>query len=277
MSAAAFHRRLLLGIALVLYATVLGAVVVFEKPGLGVGHFFYIPVALAALAGGTAGGVVGGMLGAALYALAIVLTPRVPTRDVLTFATVIRTVTYCSCGALIGWFANEYRAHVETLRELAERDYLTGLLNVRAFDEALARRSASGKRFVLVLGDMDNLKELNTAHGHPEGNRALLRVAEVVRTAAGARDDVARVGGDEFAVLREGSVDDAQAFVSLLQKRLRREGLELSFGCAACPEDATGPLELFRKADDRLLGAKLVGRNRRAVLGVAAAATTSAS
>jgi GGDEF domain-containing protein len=52
-----------------------------------------------------------------------------------------------------------------------------------------------------------------------------------------------------------------------------RAGIEISFGCTACPSDATGPLELFRKADDRALGAKLLGRNRRAVLELTAAAT----
>jgi diguanylate cyclase (GGDEF)-like protein len=264
-------------IALVLYAGVFAAFVLFEEPGLGVGHFFYIPVALAALAGGTIGGVAGGALGAGLYALAIVLTPRLPTRDLLTSATVIRTITYCSCGSLIGWFASRYREHVATLRELAERDFLTGLLNARVFDETLARRCAAAKPFVLVLADMDNLKELNDAHGHTEGNRAVRQVGEIVRSAAGDGDDVARVGGDEFAILMDGSLDEAQALATLLQKRLRREGLELSFGWAACPGDAVGPLELFRKADDRLLGAKFVGRNRRAVLALTAAAEQSVS
>ena len=88
---------------------------------------------------------------------------------------------------------------------------------------------------------------------------------------AGALSD--RVGGDEFAVLMEGSVDEAHALVTLLKKRLARDGYELSFGWAARPEDGPGPLELFRKADDRLYAAKLLGRNRRAVLALAAATT----
>ena len=267
----------MLAIALALYAAIFGAFVLFEQPGLGLGHFFYIPVALIALAGGTAGGVVGGAFGAALYALAIVLTPRLPTRDVLTTATVIRTITYCSCGALVGWFASQYREHVAMLRELAERDFLTNLLNARAFDETLARRCAAGKPFVLLLGDIDNLKELNNAHGHTEGNRTLRRAADTIRGAAPERDHVARVGGDEFAVLTDGSVADAQALVTLLRKSLRRERLDVSFGYAAFPADAVGPLELFRKADDRLLGSKLLGRNRRAVLALTTAAEQSLS
>src|SRR5712691_12879939 len=111
------------------------AFVVFEVPGLGLGHFFYIPVALLALACGTRVGLLGGCVATALYALAIVLTPRLPTRDVLTAATAIRFVTYSSCGAVVGWFANEHRRHLDQLRELAERDFLTGILNTRVFDE----------------------------------------------------------------------------------------------------------------------------------------------
>src|SRR5438128_5648426 len=114
------------------------AFVLFEVPGLGVGHFFYIPVALLALACGTQIGLAGGALATGLYALAIIVTPRLPTRDVLTAATAIRFVTYSSCGVLVGWFANQHRRHMEQLRDLAERDFLTGILNTRVFDEALA-------------------------------------------------------------------------------------------------------------------------------------------
>jgi diguanylate cyclase (GGDEF)-like protein len=275
MPAAALHRRLLTTIALVLFPIVFGSFYFLEVPGLGIGHFYYVPVALLALAGGGWIGVAGGLAAAGLYALDIVVTPRVPVRDVLTEATLLRTFTYSSVGAIIGWFANEHRAHVAQLRELAERDYLTGLLNTRVFDEALARRCAAGKPFVLVLGDMDNLKDLNNTHGHPEGNRALRQVGDALAAAAGPGDEVARVGGDEFAILTNGTPEEAQAMSTMLKRRLAREDIHLSFGWAAFDEDATGPLELFRKADDRLLGAKLVGRNRRAVIALPGAAATS--
>ena len=159
MPAASLHRRFLIVTAFAAYALVFMSLVVFEVPGLGLGHFFYIPVALLALAGGTRLGLLGGGMATALYTIAIVVTPRLPTRDVLTAATVIRLVTYSSCGALVGWFANEHRRHLEQLRELAERDFLTGILNTRMFDEALARRCSAARPFLLLLGDMDNLKQ----------------------------------------------------------------------------------------------------------------------
>jgi diguanylate cyclase (GGDEF)-like protein len=272
VSATTLHRRLLLVSAASLYGLVFASLLVFEVPGLGLGHFFYVPVALLALSLGLRGGVAGGLLATSLYVLAIVVTPRLPTRDVLTFATAIRLVTYTTVGAVIGWYADQHRTHMERLRELAERDFLTGLLNARIFDEALARRCAGDEPFALVLADMDDLKQVNDAHGHVEGNRAIRRVGELLAAHVPAGTDVARVGGDEFALLIEGSVHDAQALCGELRRTLSRSGLDLSFGWAARPDDGESSLELFRKADDRLYGAKLLGRNRRAVTALAAAA-----
>ena len=104
MSAASLHRRLLFVTALGLYAAVFVAFWLFEIPGLGVAHFFYIPIALLALSGGTWLGLAGGGLATALYALAILVTPRVPSGDVVTYATAIRFVNYTCCGLLVGWF-----------------------------------------------------------------------------------------------------------------------------------------------------------------------------
>jgi len=271
MPAATAQRRLLFAIAILCYALVFTTFVLFEVPGLGLGHFFYIPVALLALACGTQIGFLGGTLATALYALAIVMTPRVPTGDVLTFATAIRFVTFTSCGVLVGWFANEHRRHVEQLRDLAERDFLTGILNTRVFDEALARRCSSGRPFVLLLGDMDNLKALNDTHGHTTGNTELRRLAEALGEAAGPGDELARVGGDEFAILTDVGVTDAAGLATSLCDRLEAQDLHMTFGWAALPEDGVAPLELFRKADDRLYAAKLVARNHRVVQQLAAA------
>lgn len=263
--AATVHRRLLSGIAIAAYAVVFACIVLFEEPGLGLGHFFYIPVALLALAGGTAAGFAGGAVATGLYVIAIVITPRLPTREVLTLATVIRLVTYSSCGMLVGWFANEHRRHVAQLRDLAERDFLTGVLNTRAFDEALARRCAEGKPFLLLLGDMDDLKAVNDAHGHAAGNQELRRLADALQRPFKGADEVARVGGDEFGILTDGEVGDAARICAGLRERLVAEDLQITFGWAAQPDDGLVPLELFRKADDRLYAAKLIARNVRVV------------
>jgi diguanylate cyclase (GGDEF)-like protein len=256
---------LLFAIALLSFAIVFASVVLYEVPGLGLGHFFYIPVALLALAGGTWAGLSGGSLATGLYALAIVITPRIPARDALTYATAIRFVTFTSCGVLVGWFANEHRRNVGQLRDLAERDFLTGILNTRVFDEALARRCAAGQPFVLLLGDMDNLKAVNDTHGHSAGNTELRRLADALATMLRPGDELARVGGDEFAILTDATAEDASDLCRRLRDRLAANDLHMTFGWAALPHDGIAPLELFRKADDRLYAAKLVARNHRVV------------
>jgi diguanylate cyclase (GGDEF)-like protein len=269
--AATIHRRLLLATAIALYALVFAAFVLFEVPGLGLAHFFYIPVALLALACGTRVGFMAGALATGLYALAIIITPRVPAGDVLTAATAIRFVTYSSCGTLVGWFANEHRRHVTQLRDLAERDFLTGILNTRVFDEALGRRCNDGRPFALLLGDMDNLKNVNDTHGHVAGNNELRRLADSLARAIGPGDELARVGGDEFAILTDARVTDAADLCARLRATLAAKDLHMTFGWAALPEDGVGPLELFRKADDRLYAAKLVERNHRVIQQLAGA------
>jgi diguanylate cyclase (GGDEF)-like protein len=263
--AASLQRRLLAAVAIVLFAAVFMAFIALEETGLGLGHFFYIPIALLALACGTRIGLAGGAAAAGLYALAVVITPRLPTRDVLTAATVVRLFTFCSCGALIGWFANEHRRHVEQLRELADRDFLTGIFNTRVFDEPLARRCQAGRPFLLLLGDMDNLKQINDTHGHTAGNTELRRVSEALSRTLGPDDELARVGGDEFAILIDDRVEHAAELCGLLRESLASDDLQMTFGWAALPEDGSAPLELFRKADDRLYAAKLIARNHRVV------------
>jgi diguanylate cyclase (GGDEF)-like protein len=268
--AAPIQRRLVGAIAVVCFAIVWAAFVLLEVPGLGLGHFFFLPVALLALAYGTRGGLLGGAFAAVLYAAAIVVTPRLPTGDALTYATAIRFVTFTLCGLLVGWFADEHRRHVEQLRDLAERDFLTGILNARVFDEALARRCARGRPFVLLLGDMDDLRAVNDRHGHTAGNNELRRLADALSDALPG-EQLARVGGDEFAILTDGTAPNAAALCARLRDRLKTKELHVTFGWSALPHDGDAALELFRKADDRLYAAKLLGRNQRVVQQLAAA------
>ena len=263
--AATTPRRLVFAVALLCYAIVFGCFVLLEVPGLGIAHFFYIPVALLALACGTRGGFLGGVLAAALYVLAIAVTPRVPTNEALTYATAIRFVTFTACGMLIGRFADEHRRHVAQLRDLAERDFLTGILNTRVFDAALARRCDAGRPFVLLLADLDNLKTVNDTHGLTAGNNELRRAADELGGTLRPGEELARVGGDEFAILSDATAAGAPELCRRLRERLARRDVRMTFGWAAFEHDGLVPLELFRKADDRLYAAKLVGRNHRAV------------
>src|SRR5687768_2186020 len=131
--------RLVLGFAFASFVAVYASLVFVESPGLGLGHFFYIPIALVALVTGPRLGAIAGAGAAALYALAIVLNPALPSFDVITVSTPIRLFTFAASGALIGWYAQRNRELIERLEVLAERDRLTGLPNMRAFEEAVDR------------------------------------------------------------------------------------------------------------------------------------------
>jgi diguanylate cyclase (GGDEF)-like protein len=269
VSAADSTRRLLVAGGLAAYAAVLVAFVLFERPGLGIGHFFYVAIVLIAFATNAWWGAAAGAFATGLYALAVLVTPRMPA-DVITVAAGIRLVTFVGVGVVVGVFVQTNGALVARLREQAERDFLTGVLNTRAFDDRLAARCHLGGEFLLVLGDMDNLKHINDAHGHDEGNRAIQHVSEFLRELLGSGDELARIGGDEFAILTDTSADDVVELTQRLQRALARHGYEISFGWAAAPRDGAVPIELFRKADDRLYGAKLLRRNHRTVLRLAA-------
>jgi diguanylate cyclase (GGDEF)-like protein len=253
------HRVFLLGTSAALYPAILGAFFLAERPGLGIGHFYYFPVAMIALASGPVWGVLAGMVATSCYTLGIVLNPHLPASDVLTTSTSIRLVTFTTMGALVGWYAHSNRQLTDRLRVAEERDFLTGLLNTRAFDAALSARAGLGKPFGLILADMDSLKEVNDREGHAVGNDLLRRAADILGRKLDYGDQIARVGGDEFGIITSTPGTDAvRALCGRLTAALHEQGLSMSFGWAVCPRDGDSALLLFRAADERLYAQKLI-------------------
>lgn len=97
---------------------------------------------------------------------------------------------------------------IEYLQDLSFTDELTGLFNRRGFQDQLKRTLANARRFghtgVLIYCDLDKFKNVNDAHGHCAGNAVLRHVAETALHSLRQIDTVARLVGDEFAMLESG-------------------------------------------------------------------------
>lgn len=253
------HRAFLLATSAALYPVIFVAFLLAERPGVGIGHFYYFPVAMIALACGPMWGILAGMVATGCYTIGILVNPHLPTSDVLTASTSIRFVTFTTIGALVGWYAHSNRQLTDRLRVAEERDFLTGLLNTRAFDAALSARTELGNPFGLILADMDSLKEVNDREGHAVGNDLLRRAADILSRKLEYGDQVARVGGDEFGIITSTPGTDAvRALCGRLTAALHEQGLRMSFGWAVCPRDGDTALLLFRAADERLYAQKLI-------------------
>jgi two-component system, cell cycle response regulator len=164
------------------------------------------------------------------------------------------------------------------LRTLAQTDVLTGLANLRAFrirlDDEVRRARRYGTSLTCIMADMDHLKPVNDAFGHGAGDRAIAKVAEVLRSQLRATDLGARYGGDEFVLLLphtgagDGSILAERLCARLATTELdvggRKVSLRTSFGVAELgPDDGDDSgLELVRRADDALYAAKRSGRGR---------------
>jgi diguanylate cyclase (GGDEF)-like protein len=155
------------------------------------------------------------------------------------------------------------------LAEEARRDPLTQLLNHQAFSEQLeaevdrARRYGHGLTHAIL--DIDRFKEINDTLGHPEGDRVLREVAELLRRCLRAADLAGRMGGDEFAVaLMESDRATGPVFVDRLEMGIERgvaerrlpHGFGIGVGLAHFPTDAWNAQDLFRLADVKLYEAK---------------------
>jgi diguanylate cyclase (GGDEF)-like protein len=163
-------------------------------------------------------------------------------------------------------------------REIANIDPLTGVANRRAFDSALrrelaARADGAGRRpvdhepFALLVFDLDNFKAINDDHGHPVGDAVLRQTAERVGSVLRSTDLLARMGGDEFAVIAPGSHGEGatrmgEAIAAAIAERSPGSGLpapRASLGVAIFPEDGRSFETLLRRADERLLRLKWKG------------------
>jgi diguanylate cyclase (GGDEF)-like protein len=159
---------------------------------------------------------------------------------------------------------------ISQLQVTASTDSLTGLLNRRAFESAFDREVERAARaelpVALVLFDIDWFKQVNDRLGHAAGDRALRRFATLLEREGRSADVLARIGGEEFAVVLFGVEEDgARAFAERVLNVVAAETaddevqLSLSAGVSGASLHAE---ELFLAADRALYAAKDSGRGR---------------
>jgi len=160
-------------------------------------------------------------------------------------------------------------------RTLSITDALTGLYNSRHFYERLGAEVERAIRYQrplsLLLLDADNFKQLNDTYGHLEGDRALQKLAEVIKSCLRSADTAYRYGGEEFTVLLpETSVEAAQQLADRLCASFAKTPLQLASGTVIHSTVSIGVTEyaaqesaqsFVRRADDGVYRAKRCGKN----------------
>ncbi|MFP4137963.1 MAG: GGDEF domain-containing protein [Halomonas sp.] len=163
----------------------------------------------------------------------------------------------------------------EAMRHLSLTDQLTGLNNRRRLlqeaAQAFARSERQGVPLALLLLDLDHFKYLNDAYGHPLGDEVLVRFARLLEACARRMDVVARIGGEEFAILMPDSdIDAARRLAERILQAVREmplpapaDGDRLTASIGIAEARASGDFDrLYAEADRRLYRAKELGRDR---------------
>ena len=183
--------------------------------------------------------------------------------DEPSFCLVIRDIT-------------DKREAGEQLRLTHACDHLTGIANRRTFFEAaeieLTRWRRQPRPLTLLMLDADHFKAINDRHGHPAGDAVLRDLAATLSANFREVDVVARVGGEEFAVLLPSTPPDAalalsqRVLAAIAARSVEFDGTRIAYtvsgGIAAMDEAVAGLDALMKRADEALYAAKKAGRNR---------------
>ncbi len=230
-------------------------------------NLYLLPIILSAL---TLGRLVTLLQVAVIAIFHLLLAAAAPGVDVISLPYASQAVGQLAPYLLVAYLTTALSADITEARErienLAQTDSLTGLYNLRMFNEVWQREHGSAERdrgvYALLLIDMDKLKDINDAFGHEAGNSAITLVAQCLLRSIRNSDYAARFGGDEFAVLLPGAspeVADAvvkrvrhNVFKTTLDLRSRMIRCSVSIGVVSYPKDARDMRELLSIADRKM-------------------------
>ncbi len=172
---------------------------------------------------------------------------------------------------ILTYDVDEFKRTNETIRNLAERDVLTGLFNRMTITRVVENimNDPETQNFAMVLLDLDFFKQFNDNYGHDCGDKVLQDASERMKKYMGDDSYPARIGGDEFMVIirnkTQPEVDKILSDFSTMDKSFEYKGQKvtytMSIGYALCPDDGTNYNSLYQNADKALYKVKESGRN----------------
>ncbi|HKE93805.1 MAG TPA: GGDEF domain-containing protein [Povalibacter sp.] len=167
---------------------------------------------------------------------------------------------------ILGALIEQMQTAVQRISDLAATDQLTGLLNLRAFEDVLQQEHRKAERFgrpyALVMIDVDNLAQVNETLGHEAGSQVIASVAAAITRSIRGSDVAARLGGDDFvALLTEADAATGAAIAQRIRNNIYASTISVanrliranaSVGIANFPQDHLYPKELMILADQRM-------------------------
>jgi diguanylate cyclase (GGDEF)-like protein len=237
------------------------------KGGSPLFNLYLLPIILSAL---TLGRMITLLQVAAIAVCHLLLAMTTPGLDVISLFYASQVVGQLAPFLLVAYLTTTLSADITEARErienLAQTDSLTGLYNVRMFNEVWQREHSACERsrgvYSLLMIDMDKLKEINDIFGLEAGNSAITLVAQCLQRSIRTTDHAARLGGDEFAVLLPGaSPEVAEAVIKRVRHNVCKTTLDLksrmircsvSIGVVNYPKDSRDMRDLRSLADDKM-------------------------
>lgn len=250
--------------------TVIGLGDYFSGPELAFSLFYLVVIALTAwISGVMALSVASAVFAAVVWLTAEWMSGGPTTVGILLWNSATRLVIFAGIAALIC----RLKRALDLAQKLARTDYVTGVLNARAFHEAAKIEISRARRYkhplTVAYVDVDDFKSVNDRYGHSQGDAILRTVAATLRNALRQSDSVARVGGDEFIVLLlETGYDHAEEVLTKLQQSLAdamaqvKSSVTFSMGAAVFDIPPADVDALIKAADAAMYKAKAEGKNR---------------
>lgn len=246
---------------------VIGYVVFPRWVSLG-GTFIYVTLVIIGAVAMADGVFDGTLLGPAARAVRV-------EKDAIVRGAVSTLLMSALTFVIIMWIIDRWRDREARFERLATTDPLTGVANRRLLFDVSRRELARSRRYgtptSLIIIDLDHFKSINDKFGHLVGDRALSHAADVLGEAIRDADMIARYGGEEFGILLpmtdlDGAYEVAERCRTRLAERpfqVNGENVSITASLGVASTIKEGDVdELLRRADDALLRAKALGRNR---------------